>query len=116
MRARRSVPMGGGTLRSCWLEILGLACTSGATVVDAESGEEVPEEAEGAGDSPVAQSRQSDKHEDKAGKSRSTSSDTTHELLMLKAFSSLINHTSSFTSTTTPPDSNQIQNLFSLSY
>lgn len=52
IRARRSVPMGGGTLRSCRLELLGLAWISAGVTVDVHKGEDAPDDTEGTGDSP----------------------------------------------------------------
>lgn len=52
MRARRSVPMGGGTLRSCWLELLGFAWIRAGVTVDVQRGDDAPEDTEGTGDSP----------------------------------------------------------------
>lgn len=52
MRARRSVPMGGGTLRSCWLELLDLPWIRAGVMVDVHREDEAPGDTEGAGDSP----------------------------------------------------------------
>lgn len=51
IRANRSVPMGGGTLRSCWLELLGFACIRAGVTVDVQRGDDAPEDTEGTGDS-----------------------------------------------------------------
>lgn len=53
IRANRSVPMGGGTLRSCWLELLGFACIRAGVTVDVQRGDDAPEDTEGTGDSPT---------------------------------------------------------------
>ncbi|KAK6321937.1 hypothetical protein J4Q44_G00067290 [Coregonus suidteri] len=49
IRARRSVPMGGGTLRSCWLLLLGLAWIRAGVTMDVQRVDETPDDTEGTG-------------------------------------------------------------------